>query len=132
MVKRLVLPHEFQSVSEQLNMSPAIFSGNHIFLSGMTGADMSGQMPEDPEAQFRNTFKKIECILREANVDMDAVVEMTSYHIGLRDHFELFDSIRLEFFSKPYPAWTAIEAAGLRREGALVEVRVIVSAHYGG
>ncbi|MES0871031.1 RidA family protein [Pseudovibrio sp. SCP19] len=132
MVKRVVIPQEFQEVAEKLNMSPAIFSGNHIFLSGMTGADMSGNMPEDPEAQFRNTFKKIACILNEANLDLDAIVEMTSYHIGLREHFELFDSIRLELFSKPYPAWTAIEAAALRREGAIVEVRAVVSANYGG
>ena len=25
----------------------------------------------------------------------------------------------------PYPPWTAIEAGGLRREGALVEARII-------
>ncbi len=132
MTKRAIVPPEFRLLSEQLKMSPAIFSGNHIFLNGMTGSDMEGNMPEDPETQFRNTFKKIECILKEARLGLDSVVEMTSYHIGLRDHFELFDKIRLELFSEPFPAWTAIEAAGLRREGAIIEIRAIASAHYGG
>lgn len=50
---------------------------------------------------------------------------MTSYHVGLREHFDLFNAIRLESFEDPYPAWTAVEVAGPRREGAIVEVRVI-------
>ena len=50
---------------------------------------------------------------------------MTTYHIGLRDHFDLFDSVRLDLFNEPYPTWTAIKAGGLRRESALVEIRII-------
>ena len=30
----------------------------------------------------------------------------------------------------PFPAWTAVEVAGLRREGAIVEIRVIASVEY--
>jgi enamine deaminase RidA (YjgF/YER057c/UK114 family) len=82
-------------------------------------------MPPDAEAQFQSAFAKIGSVLAEANLTFDHVVEMTSYHIGLRDHFDLFDATRLNHFNAPYPAWTAIEAGGLRREGALVEIRVI-------
>lgn len=53
------------------------------------------------------------------------LVEMTSYHIGLRDHLELFKSIRSEYVQEPCPAWTAIDVAGFVREGAIVEIRVI-------
>jgi enamine deaminase RidA (YjgF/YER057c/UK114 family) len=66
-------------------------------------------------------------VLAEIDLTFDAVVEMTSYHVGIREHFELFDRIRLEYVSEPYPAWTAIEAGGLRRDGAIVEVRVIAT-----
>lgn len=52
---------------------------------------------------------------------------MTTYHVGLRDHFDLFNQVRLEYLEEPYPAWTAVEVAGLRREGAIVEIRVIAS-----
>ena len=57
---------------------------------------------------------------------------MTTYHIGLRDHVALFDRIRLDYLTEPYPAWTVVEVAGLRREGAFVDIRVIAttdSAH---
>jgi len=108
-------------------MSPAIISGGHVFLGGVTGSDMQGRMPQAPEAQMRSAFDKIGVVLREAGVTFRAVVEMTTYHIGLRDHFGLFDAIRLEYVSEPFPAWTAVEVAGLRRERAIVEIRVIAA-----
>ena len=48
-----------------------------------------------------------------------------------RGHFDLFNTIRLEYLKDPYPAWTAAEIAGLRREGAIVEIRVIANTDPG-
>lgn len=112
---------------EVMRMSPGVLSQGHLFLTGMTGADADGRMPADAEAQFRNAFDKIALVLAEAGLTWADVVEMTSYHIGLRGHFDLFQSVRFDFVGNPYPAWTAIEAAGLRREGAIVEIRVIAA-----
>ena len=125
MAKRAIVPPEFRAAADQLRMSPAILSGGHAFLTGVTGGDADGRMPEDPEDQFRNAFGKIGLVLGQAGLTFQSIVEMTSFHIGLRGHFALFDAIRLEFVYPPYPAWTAVEVAGLRREGALVEIRVI-------
>ncbi|NIZ60325.1 hypothetical protein DL239_04985 [Sedimentitalea sp. CY04] len=125
MAKRAVIPPKLRTAAKQLNFSPAIVSGNHVFLTGSTGSDFAGKMPEEPQEQFRNAFDKIELVLREEGLTFQSVVEMTTYHIGLREHFDLFDQVRLECFDAPYPAWTAVEVAGLRREGAVVEIRVI-------
>ena len=129
MPKRALFPPEFRVAAERLNMSPAIVSGDHIFLTGATGSDAHGHMPDDPETQFRSTFEKIDLVLKAGGLTLDAIVEMTTYHIGLRDHFPLFDRIRLEYLTAPYPAWTAVEVAGLRREGAIVEIRVIATTN---
>lgn len=125
MAKRLVLPPAF-AAAERLKLSPGILSGSHLFLTGVIGGNPQG-MPDDPEEQFRAVFEKIRTVLAEIDLTFDAVVEMTSYHVGIREHFDLFDRIRLEYVTEPYPAWTAIEAGGLRRQGALVEVRVIAT-----
>ena len=117
MTKRAVKPPEFRAAAERVKMSPAIVSGNHVFFTGVTGADAEGRMPADPEAQFRNAFEKIGAVLRAAGLSFHAIVEMTSYHVGLRGHFALFDKVRLDHVEEPYPAWTAVEVAGLRREG---------------
>ena len=129
MAKRAIIPPEFQAAADQLRMSPAIVSGEHVFLTGVTGSDAHGQMPDDAETQIRNAFDKIGSVLRAGGLTFRSIVEMTSYHVGLRGHFDLFDAIRLKYLSEPYPAWTAVEVAGLRREGAIVEIRVI--AHTG-
>ena len=127
MTKRAIIPGAFRAAAEALHLSPGIISGGHVFLTGSTGGDAAGQMPPDPAEQMRNAFDKIGLVLAEVDLDFDAIVEMTSYHIGLRDHFEVFDAIRLEYLSDPYPAWTAVEVAGLRRVGAIVEIRVIAA-----
>ncbi len=127
MTIRTITPEEARASAEQLKLSPAIQSGNHVFLSGVTGSDAQGGMAEDPETQFRNAFDKIGGVLDEAGLTFAAVVEMTSYHIGLPDHFDVFNNVRLDYVKAPYPAWTAVEVAGLRRGGALVEIRVIAA-----
>ena len=124
-IHALFLP-EFKEAATRVNMSPAIVSGNHAFLTGVTGSAAHGHMPDDPEAQFRSAFE-IGLVLREGELTFDVIAEMTTYHIGLRDHFALFDRIRLEYLTAPYPAWTAVEVAGLRRKGAIIEIRVIAS-----
>lgn len=124
---RAIVPPEFRAVAEQAKMSPAIVSGDHVFLTGVTGVDRDGTMPEDPRDQFRNAFETIGSTLRAGGLTFRSIVEMTSYHLGLREHFDTFNAIRLEYLGDPYPAWTAVEVAGLRREGAIVEIRIIAS-----
>lgn len=127
MVKRSIVPAELRGGYDIMKMSPGLVSGNHVFLTGMTGADLDGHMPENPDDQIRNAFEKIGYVLRDAGLTYRSIVEMTTYHVGLRAHFDLFQSIRVEYIQEPYPAWTAVEVAALRREGAIVEVRAIAS-----
>ena len=114
-------------MAAQILVSPGIVSGHHVFLTGITGSAPDGTMPIDPEVQFRQAFDKIGAVLAEAGLGFDAIVEMTSYHIGLRTHFDSFNAVRADHVRDPFPAWTAVEVAGLRREGALVEIRVIAA-----
>lgn len=105
-----------------------MLSSGHVFFTGFTGVDQNGNLSDDPETQIRNVFEKIGFVLRDAGLNFGSIVEMTSYHIGLRENLRLFKSIRSEFVVEPYPAWTAIEVAGFVREGAIVEIRVIAAA----
>lgn len=115
MVNYPIIPPQFRMAAEQLKLSPALVSGNHVFMTGVTGAGADGQMPDHPETQIRNVFDKIGLVLHQAELTFGAVVEMTSYHVGIAGHFDLFAEIRAEYVQQPYPAWTAVEVAGLRR-----------------
>lgn len=109
-------------------MSPGHLSGDHVFLTGFTGTAADGTLSDDPETQMRHAFEKIGYVLRDAGLDFGALVEMTTYHIGLKEHLDLFKSVRAEYVTEPYPAWTAIEVAGFVRDGAVIEIRAIARA----
>lgn len=127
MTQQSVIPEALSGAYHIMKMSPGVISGDHLFLTGMTGGSLDGIMPEEPAKQMRNAFDKIGLILKEAGLSFDSIVEMTTYHVGLREHFDLFAEIRADYVRDPYPAWTAVEVAGLRREGAVIEIRAIAS-----
>ena len=127
MSKRALIPPALRAACAQAGMSPGLQSGNHVFLTGVTGSAPDGAMPAGDKAQFIACFDKIADVLAEAGMTLDSIVEMTSYHVGLRAHFDAFDAVRRARLSDPYPAWTAVEVAGLRRVGAVVEIRVIAA-----
>lgn len=125
MKREAIIPKELQAFHDDWKASPGHLSGDHVFLTGFTGANADGSVSPDPETQIRTAFAKIGYVLREADLDFGALVEMTTYHVGLKSHIELFKSVRGEYVQEPYPAWTAIEVAGFVREGAIVEIRAI-------
>jgi enamine deaminase RidA (YjgF/YER057c/UK114 family) len=127
MTPKALFPPGSRATADRMQLSPGIISGNHVFLTGMTGSSPDGSMPANPQDQFRQAFDKIGAVLGEAGLGFDAIVEMTSYHIGLADHFDTFCAVRAAYVRAPFPAWTAVEVAGLRRPGALVEIRVVAA-----
>ena len=39
---------------------------------------------------------------------MESIVEMTTYHVGLREHLDDFMTVKDRHIHRPYPAWSAI------------------------
>lgn len=110
---------------EDWQMSPGLHCGDFLFLTGMTAVGTDGTLPDSDEAQFRVVFDKIGAVLAEAGCGFGDVVEMTSYHIGLRAHIDLFREVRAEYVRQPYPAWTAVEVVGFASPGVVTEIKVI-------
>lgn len=121
---RAVVPAEMRPYYDDWRMSPGLEHNGVVYFTGMTGK-LGGKVSDDPETQMREAFRKIGLVLAEAQLDFRDLLEMTTYHVGLRDHLDLFRSIRAEFVQDPYPAWTAIEVSGFATEGVIVEIRVV-------
>lgn len=85
-------------------------------------------MPPGAEAQVAAILDKVQAILRAADLATDAVVEMTSYHTRLRAGFDSVEKVLRRGLGDPIPAWTAVEVNGLRRPGAVIEIRFILYA----
>jgi len=125
MIPKPIIPENLQNFYDDWHMSPALVCNGFAFFTGFTGAQADGSISPDTGEQIRQAFKKVNDVLQAGDMSFAHVVEMTTYHIGLRDHLDLFKSVRDEYVQEPFPAWTAIEVNGFVREGAIVEIRVI-------
>lgn len=125
MAKKVIIPAEMLDLYRDWKMAPGSEAGGFVFLTGFNGADLEGQVSPDATSQINTAFDQVFSVLHEGGMDARHIVEVTSYHVGLRDHLNAFKAIWSERMCEPYPAWTAIEVAGFASEGVVIELRVI-------
>jgi enamine deaminase RidA (YjgF/YER057c/UK114 family) len=102
-MKRTMTTPEFAHFPCDWHLSPVLDTGDFVFLSGITGTHPDLSVDADPEAQFRNTFRFLRANLEAAGLTIDHIVDMTTYHVGLREHLNVFIKVKDEFVSEPYP-----------------------------
>ena len=113
---------------EGFRASPAVRAGDFVYISGVVGyiRNSEERTPEAYEAAIRDAMQRVEAALAPAGADWGNVIEMTTFHVGMRDHQEIFRAVREEFITnKPYPAWTGIGVEKLWADALFVEIRVV-------
>ena len=113
-----------QFVYDNFHFSEATRSNGFLLCSGVIGTGDKGKLPEDIKEEFRNAWRGSGRVLAQCNLGYGDIVEYTSYHVGLHANMADFMSVRDEFLSAPWPAWTAIGITELAIPGAHVEIRV--------
>ena len=105
--------------------SQAIQAGNTIYVSGQLPIDpATGAFAgEDITAQTRQSLTNIKAILAEAGADMSNVVKTTVLLANMAD-FAAMNAVYAEFFTAPFPARAAFQAAALPKN-ALVEIECV-------
>lgn len=119
-----VIPSALRAKYDKWHFSPAVESGGFLFVSGCTGTRPDGTNSEKAGEQFTQAFRTVEMSLAEAGLSFSDVVEIVTYHVGLREHFSDFVMIKDKFIKEPYPAWTAIGVSELAADGAVIEIKV--------
>lgn len=125
MPKRAIVPPEMAGFVRDWRMSPGLEANGFVFFTGLTGVDVDGAVSADAATQIEVAFSHVGLVLAEAGLAFSDIVEVTSFHVGLRDHLAAFKAAWAARMAAPYPAWTAIEVAGFVTEGVAVELRVI-------
>ena len=125
MNKKVIIPTDLRNKYDNWHFSPAVESGGFVFVSGCTGTKLDGTISNDEKEQFHQAFKTAEKSLIEAGLSFSDVIEMTTYHVGLKKHLNAFMSVKDEFIPEPFPAWTAVGVAELAVESAIIEIRII-------
>lgn len=123
-MNRRIIPASQKALYDNFHFAPAVVDGQNLRCSGVVGMNSDGSVPEDPEIQFTQAFQAIGEVLAEAGAEFSDITEMTTFHIGMRQHMGAFTRVREQFIAEPYPAWTAVGTTELALPGALVEIRV--------
>jgi enamine deaminase RidA (YjgF/YER057c/UK114 family) len=109
---------------------------NMLYVSGVIVGRLEGEGNDVAafKVQARRAFERLKATLTAAGATFADVVMVNSFHVwegpnfaGTRDEqFGAFRQVSGEFFSSPYPAWTAVGTTGLLFDGGIVEVQLIV------
>ena len=99
------------------------FNGVYYF-SGQIGiSPESGKMSEHFDDQLLQVMKNIDGLLESQALTRENIIKTTIFLQDLND-FDKVNTAYINFFSKPYPARSCVQAAKLPKN-ALVEIEVI-------
>jgi reactive intermediate/imine deaminase len=107
--------------------SQAIKVGNTVWCSGQIPLDPATMqlVSGDIEAEIARVFDNLKAVAEAAGGTLDHAVKVNVYLTDLA-HFTKVNEAMTRYFSQPYPARAAIQAAALPR-GARVEVECVLS-----
>lgn len=125
---QMFAPEGTEILVDQFNAGPAVRAGDFVFISGVVGG-IPGDVERTPEAYelaIRDTFRRVGVVLNAAGAEWEDVIEMTTFHVDMAEHQDIFRDVRAEFFPQaPFPAWTGIGVERLWIEPLFVEIRVV-------
>ena len=122
--RQAIFPATPHALYKQHGYSPAIKSGDLLFVSGMVGARLDGTPEPDLKAQIQLAFDNLQGVLTAADCTFDDVVDLTFYLIDPEASVSLvIDAMKKAFPREPLPNVTAVGVNWLA--GFQCEVKVI-------
>jgi enamine deaminase RidA (YjgF/YER057c/UK114 family) len=116
-----------KNIYETFHYVPGVtLAGGFAFISGQIGVEEDGSVSNSPETQVARAFANLAEIIKAIPASPRDIVDITTYHVGLREHLALVTKEKNKFFGDWNPAWTAIGITELAFEGLILEVRAIV------
>ncbi|MCD6426425.1 MAG: RidA family protein [Anaerolineales bacterium] len=105
--------------------SAAVKAGHYVFTAGQLGIDPSSGNFIDGgiEAQTRQALENLKAILEAAGTKMSKVVKTTVFLLDMND-FGAMNEVYGEFFTKKFPARSAVQVTRLPKDG-LVEIESV-------
>lgn len=123
-IREVVFPPGRQALYEKNRYSPAVRSGDLLFVSGQVGSREDGSPEPELDAQVRRAFENLNAILAAAGGGFADVVDVTVFIVDPEARFERIWSVAQEYWGEaPYPTVTAVGVTWLY--GFQFEIKVV-------
>jgi enamine deaminase RidA (YjgF/YER057c/UK114 family) len=109
-------------IRERFHYAPGLLVGDTLHIAGQVGRDVNLRVIEGTEAQMVQAFENVKKVLTAAGATFDDVVDMTTYHLDMRD-LQLFMQVKDRYFTHRVPAWTGVGVTALAMPGLIVEIK---------
>lgn len=121
--RQIILPDSMKTLADRAGYAPAVKVGHTVYCAGQVGRTPDLQVIADPEAQFAAAWENLRVVLAEAGCSFEDVVDMTTYHVDMSTHMDVFRAVKDRTFPRGRCAWTCIGVSELARPGLLVEIK---------
>ncbi|OZI39410.1 hypothetical protein CEG14_07790 [Bordetella genomosp. 1] len=126
--RQILIPAAMQTLAQRAGYAPAVRVGDTVYCAGQVGRTADLQVIADPAAQFVAAWENLRLVLAEAGCTFEDVVDMTTYHVDMARHMDVFREIKDSVFPRGICAWTCIGVSELARPGLLVEIKCVAVA----
>ncbi len=122
--REAIFPKNPHALYKEHGYSPAILSGDLLFVSGMVGARADGTPEPDLAAQVQLAFDNLQGVLEAAGCMFEEVVDVTMFLVDPGASMGLMiEAMRKAFPREPFPNVTAVGVNWLA--GFQFEIKVI-------
>ncbi|HYW69655.1 MAG TPA: RidA family protein [Pyrinomonadaceae bacterium] len=94
------------------NWSPGILMDGTLYISGCAGEDASGKVPDNFDAEVKESLDKIGAVLKEAGMTPADVVSVQVY-LTDGELFQRMNKVYTSYFNDPRPTRTTVVVAKL-------------------
>lgn len=123
--RKAIFPESPHSLYKEHGYSPAILSGDLLFVSGMVGARKDGTAEPDLDAQIHLAFDNLQAVLEAAGCTFRDVIDVTIFLVDPEASIGIaLGAMKKAFSTEPPPNVTAVGVNWLA--GFAFEIKVVV------
>lgn len=123
--RQIIIPASMSNIVERAGYVPAVKVGSTVYCAGQIGRTPQLDVIHDPEQQFIACWENLRIVLAEAGCTFEDVVEMTTFHVQMSQHIDVFRAVKDRLFPRGTCAWTAIGVSELAVPGLLLEIKCV-------
>ena len=117
-IERLMLEELMLPVSHYCH---GVRAGSHVWVSGMVGCTVDGDIPNDVVAQFQIALDAVDAVLRALDGGARNVVKVQIFLTDINDRAKI-NPLRERYFGEHRPASTLVEVCALVDPRMKVEI----------